>query len=68
MVGAMVETELGLTAAAHLAAGVGGFDFVDLDTHLFLSNSPFESGFKQRGAKLTLQRKAGLGVNLRIYK
>ncbi len=66
MIGAMVETELGLTAAAHLAAGIGGFDFVDLDTHLFLENSPFEPGFEQQGAKLTLQRKAGLGVDLRV--
>ncbi|MFN3422545.1 MAG: dipeptide epimerase [Armatimonadota bacterium] len=68
MIGAMVETELGLTAAAHLAAGIGGFDFVDLDTHLFLENSPFEPGFEQQGSKLTLQRKAGSGVNLRIHK
>lgn len=65
MIGAMVETELGLTAAAHLAAGIGGFDFVDLDTHLFLSSSPFEAGFGQTGAKLTLRARAGLGVELR---
>ncbi len=65
MIGAMVETELGLTAAAHLAAGIGGFQFVDLDTHLFLANSPFEAGFEQQGAKLFLRMKAGLGVSLR---
>lgn len=65
MVGAMVETELGLTAAAHLAGGIGGFEFVDLDTHLFLESSPFEAGFKQLGAKLTLQAKEGLGVSLK---
>ncbi|GBC99689.1 Aromatic dipeptide epimerase [bacterium HR17] len=64
MVGAMVETELGLTAAAHLAAGVGGFAFVDLDTHLFLHNSPFVAGFEQHGAQLRLGRRAGLGVTL----
>lgn len=65
MVGAMVETELGLTAAAHLAAGIGGFEFVDLDTHLFLANSPFVAGFEQRGAKLSLKFEAGLGVSLK---
>ncbi|MCS7263489.1 MAG: dipeptide epimerase [Armatimonadetes bacterium] len=65
MIGAMVETELGLTAAANLAAGLGGFEFVDLDTHLFLQNSPFEPGFEQKGAKLTLKAKSGLGVSLR---
>lgn len=65
MIGAMVETELGLTAAAHLAAGVGGFEFVDLDTHLFLTHSPFEAGFEQQGAKLVLQERKGLGVSLK---
>lgn len=65
MIGAMVESELGLTSAANLAAGIGGFDFVDLDTHLFLKNSPFEAGFDQQGAKLCLKAKAGLGVSLK---
>jgi L-alanine-DL-glutamate epimerase-like enolase superfamily enzyme len=61
MVGAMVETELGLTAAAHLAAGIGGFDFVDLDTYLFLEDSPFSAGFEQKGPLLKLQNEPGLG-------
>jgi L-alanine-DL-glutamate epimerase-like enolase superfamily enzyme len=68
MVGAMVETELGLTAAAHLAAGTGGFDFVDLDTHLFMEGSPFSAGFKEDGALLRLQNSPGLGVKLRSAK
>jgi len=65
MVGAMVETELGLTAAAHLAAGTGGFDFVDLDTHLFMEGSPFLAGFEQKGALLRLRGEPGLGMVLR---
>lgn len=65
MIGAMVETELGLTAAAHFAAGIGGFDFVDLDTHLFLVNSPFDAGFEQQNAKLILHANLGLGVKLK---
>jgi L-alanine-DL-glutamate epimerase-like enolase superfamily enzyme len=64
----MVETELGLTAAAHLAAGTGGFDFVDLDTHLFMEGSPFSAGFKEDGALLRLQNSPGLGVKLRSAK
>ncbi|MFA0754047.1 MAG: hypothetical protein IMHGJWDQ_001830 [Candidatus Fervidibacter sp.] len=64
MMGAMVETELGLTAAAHLAAGLGGFAFVDLDTHLFLAHSPFLAGFDQSGALLRLRQAAGLDVRL----
>ncbi len=63
MMGAMVETELGLSAAAHFAAGVGGFAFIDLDTHLFLSQSPFVAGFEQNGALLRLRPEGGLGVH-----
>lgn len=65
MIGAMVETELGLTAAAHLAAGIGGFSFVDLDTHLFLKRSSFLAGFEQQGPLLRLRPTAGLGVSER---
>ncbi len=40
MIGGMVETSLAMAGAAHLAAGVGGFDFVDLDTPLWLKSEP----------------------------
>ena len=36
MIGGMMESSLAMTASAHLAAGVGGFDFVDLDTPFFI--------------------------------
>jgi len=36
MIGAMMETSLAATAAAHFAAGLGCFDFVDLDTPFFI--------------------------------
>ena len=49
MIGAMVESELGLSVSACLAAGLGGFDFVDLDTHMFFAKSPAVAGFVQRG-------------------
>ncbi|HJV67154.1 MAG TPA: dipeptide epimerase [Geomonas sp.] len=45
MLGAMMESALSITASAHLAAGLGCFDFVDLDTTFFikgaLSHSPY---------------------------
>ncbi len=65
MIGAMVETELGLSAGAHFAAGIGGFAFVDLDTHLFLQQSPFTAGFNPCGPYLHLRLEPGLGVRLR---
>ncbi len=36
MIGAMMESSLAITAAAHLASGLGGFRFIDLDTTYFL--------------------------------
>ncbi len=44
MVGAMVETWLGLLGMAHLAVALGGVDFVDLDTAFLLRDDPFETG------------------------
>ncbi|MGC4092383.1 MAG: enolase C-terminal domain-like protein [Polyangiaceae bacterium] len=52
MVGGMVETELAMTTSACLAAGVGGFRFVDLDTPLFMAARPLGGGFEQRGPRL----------------
>lgn len=40
MIGGLVETPLAMSAAAHLAAGLGGFSFVDLDTCLLFSKNP----------------------------
>ncbi|HLV68814.1 MAG TPA: dipeptide epimerase [Polyangiaceae bacterium] len=60
MIGGMVETELAMTTSASLAAGLGGFRFVDLDTPLFMGKRPLVGGFAQTGARLGL-RAAGPG-------
>jgi L-alanine-DL-glutamate epimerase-like enolase superfamily enzyme len=66
MIGGMVETKLCMTASACLAAGLGGFAFVDLDTPLFLKDSPLSGGYEQRGGVLRLDGvPAGHGVNRR---
>ena len=54
MIGGNVETILGMTASASLAAGQGGFDFVDLDTPMFLAENPFHGGFRMEGATIRL--------------
>jgi L-Ala-D/L-Glu epimerase len=54
MIGGNVETRLAMTASACLAAGLGGFGFVDLDTPMFLVEDPFEGGFLQSGPRLSL--------------
>jgi L-alanine-DL-glutamate epimerase-like enolase superfamily enzyme len=40
MIGGMVETPLAMTVSACLAAGQGGFAFVDLDTPFFMKRLP----------------------------
>ncbi len=58
MLGCMVETSLGVTAAAQLA---GLADWVDLDGPLLIANDPFR-GVRFDGAELTLPEGPGLGV------
>lgn len=66
MIGGMLESTLAMTMSACFAAGQGGFEFVDLDTPLFLASSPFSGGFTLRGALLDLSAlTSGHGVRLR---
>ncbi|MEK7388735.1 MAG: dipeptide epimerase [Elusimicrobiota bacterium] len=63
MVGGMVETPLAMGAAAHLAAGLGGVSFVDLDTPLWLASNPTRGPGLGRGGVYDLTSvKAGIGV------
>lgn len=63
MVGGMIETRLAMTCSAHVAAGLGGFRYVDLDTPMLLADDPFEGGYYQEGAMYRLDHiEAGLGV------
>lgn len=63
MIGGMVESILCMTASACFAAGLGGFEFVDLDTPLFLAENPFVGGYNQQGDVLDLAGiTAGHGV------
>jgi L-alanine-DL-glutamate epimerase-like enolase superfamily enzyme len=64
MVGAMIETRLGIAASAHLIAGLGGFRYVDLDTPMLLAGDPFTGGYEQDGMRYSLEHvSAGLGVS-----
>ncbi len=66
MVGGMVETRLGMTAAAHLACALGGVDFVDLDTAWLLRDDPYEGGYQANGPDYFLPDAAGLGITRRL--
>ncbi len=58
MLSCMVESSVGVTAAAHLAPLC---DYADLDGPLLIKNDPY-IGLKYDGAKLSLPDGAGLGV------
>jgi L-alanine-DL-glutamate epimerase-like enolase superfamily enzyme len=68
MVGGMVETRLGMTAAAHVAAALGGARFIDLDTAWLLAEDPYEGGYRAQGPHYTLDPEPGLGVRVATRK
>jgi len=58
MIGCMIETSIGITAAAHLAPLV---DHADLDGNLLVADDPFR-GVMVRDGRLVLPEGPGLGV------
>ena len=65
MFGGMVETRLGMTAAAHVACALGGVDFVDLDTAWLLADDPYLGGYVATGPRYHLPAAHGLDVRRR---
>ena len=59
MIGCMIETSLGITAAAHVSPLC---DYADLDGNLLLASDPFRGVLVQDG-KLVLPTEPGLGVS-----
>jgi L-alanine-DL-glutamate epimerase-like enolase superfamily enzyme len=63
MIGTMMETPLAVTAAAHLAAGLGGFDFIALDAPFFMKEAITQGNYVSRAGLYDLKKiKAGIGV------
>jgi len=67
MIGGMMESSLSMTAAAHFAAGLGGFDFVDLDTPFFIKagydKNPYLSS---KGVYQVKKVSEGIGIIPRV--
>ena len=61
MLGCMIESSVGITAAAHLAPLV---DYADLDGNILIRNDP-ASGVATTAGALTLPPGPGLGVAIR---
>jgi L-alanine-DL-glutamate epimerase-like enolase superfamily enzyme len=64
MIGCMLETSLGVTAAAHLSPLC---DYADLDGNLLLRDDPFE-GVRVEEGRLVLPDAPGLGVRRRATR
>ena len=63
MIGGNVESILAMTVSACFAAGLGGFQFADLDTPLFLATNPFVGGYALDGGMISVAHiSAGHGV------
>jgi len=63
MLGAMLESALAITAAAHFAAGLGCFDFIDLDTTFFIKGELALSPYLDDSGRFDLHR-AGHGIGV----
>ena len=65
MIGGNVEGSLAMTFSACFAAGLGGFEFADLDTPLFLASEPFSGGLRYENERISVAHvAAGHGVEL----
>jgi L-alanine-DL-glutamate epimerase-like enolase superfamily enzyme len=62
MVGCMLESRLGLTAAAHLACASEAIGFYDLDTYLEQAEDPVAGGITVSEGVLSLPDTPGLGA------
>lgn len=59
LLGCMIESSIGVTAAAHLA---GAFDWIDLDGHLYLADDDFDGLSYDSNGRLQLPDRPGIGV------
>jgi len=63
MVGSMIETKVGITAAAHFAASQRNITHFDFDAPLLLSRDIVEGGVQYQGEKMSLPHLSGLGIS-----
>lgn len=66
MVGGMVESRIAMGCSFSMVLGMKGFDVLDLDTPLLLSNDPVQGGYGYHGPQLQPSTAAGLGVSVEI--
>lgn len=62
MVGSMIETKLGITAAAHFAASQPNIRYFDFDAPLMLDNDLIVGGVIYEKSKMSFSNELGLGI------
>ncbi len=63
MIGGMMESNLAMTCSAHRAAGLGYFDFIDLDTPFFINGEAARNPFLSPQGIYDLSNvKSGIGI------
>jgi L-alanine-DL-glutamate epimerase-like enolase superfamily enzyme len=62
IVGSMMETHLGIGAAASVAAAYGTTAVADLDAAWWAERSPYQGGVRYDGPRVVLPRGSGLGI------
>lgn len=68
MVGSMIETKLGITAAAHFAASKKNITRFDFDAPLMLAKESISGGIKYNGRTITLPERTGLGIEKVLFE
>ena len=62
MIGCMLESKIGITAAASFAASKGNMITADLDTMIYFAEDPIVGGATFEGNKIILSDEPGLGI------
>ncbi|MFO1446463.1 dipeptide epimerase [Bacillus sp. Bva_UNVM-123] len=62
MVGSMIETKVGISAAAHFAASKKNITRFDFDAPLMMAKELVDGGIKYEGRKIVLPKEPGLGI------
>jgi L-alanine-DL-glutamate epimerase-like enolase superfamily enzyme len=62
MIGGMLESRLAMGCSFALVLGLGGIEFLDLDTPLLLQSDPWQGGYRYEGSRMLPWQDAGLGM------
>ncbi|MFF2450262.1 dipeptide epimerase [Neobacillus sp. NPDC058068] len=68
MVGSMIETRLGISAAAHFAASKQNITRYDFDAPLMLAKEIVDGGIQYNGRFITMPSEPGLGIKGVIFE